>query len=100
MVCFRRFFLNMLKTNRCVALLLVLAMLCGMITTACADVVTLGIYFCGRRTAEDGSEVIVRLEGRFRVMQNGEEAGTIEAGKETLTLNGTERIRIPCSPIV
>ena len=86
--------MNMLKTNRCVALLLVLAMLCGMITTACADVVTLGIYFCGRRTAEDGSEVIVRLEGRFRVMQNGEEAGTIEAGKETLTLNGTERIRI------
>ena len=84
----------MIKANRCIALFLALALLCGMVTTACADVVTLGIYFCGRKTAEDGSETIVRLEGKFRVTQNGEEAGIIEAGKETLTLNGTDRIRI------
>ena len=84
----------MIKTNRCIALILVLALLCGIVTTACADVVTVGIYFCGRRIAEDGSEVYVRLEGKFRVMQNGEEAGTINAGKETLTLNGTGKIRI------
>ena len=86
--------MNMIKANRCIALFLVLSLLCGMITAACADVVTLGIYFCGRKTAEDGTETIVRLEGRFRVTQNGEEVGIIDAGKNTLTLNGTERIRI------
>ena len=84
----------MIKANRCIALFLVLALLCGLMTAACADVVTLGIYFCGRRIAEDGSEKIVRLDDRFRVTQNGEEAGIIEAGKNTLTLNSTERIRI------
>ncbi len=86
--------MSMIKTNRCIALVLVLALLCGMTVTACADVVTLGIYFCGRRTAEDGSEVIVKLQGKFRVMQNGEEIGTIEAGKNTLTLNSTDKVRI------
>ena len=86
--------MNMIKTNRCIALVLILALLCGMAVTACADVMTLGIYFCGRRIAEDGSEVIVRLQGRFSVMQNGEEIGTIEAGKDTLTLNSTDKVRI------
>ena len=81
----------MIKANRCIALVLILAMLCGMAVTAEADVATLGIYFCGRRTAEDGSEVIVRLQGRFRVTQNGEEVGTINAGKDTLTLNSTDK---------
>ena len=94
MVCILEAVLNMIMKNRCIALLLVLALLCGMIMTAQAEVVTLGIYFCGRRIAEDGSETIVRLEGRFRVTQNGEEAGVIDAGKNTLTLAGTERIRI------
>ena len=84
----------MLKSNRCFAILLVLALLCGMIPAAQADVVTLGIYFCGRRISADGTENIVRLDGTFRVLQNGDEIGTIEAGKETLTLPDTERIRI------
>ena len=52
----------MTKTSRCIALFLVLALLCGLSTTVHADVVTLGIYFCGRRMTEDGSETIVRLE--------------------------------------
>ena len=88
----------MTKSSRCIALILVLALLCGMIQTACADVVTLGIYFCGRRTTEDGSQQTVRLEGRFRVTQNGEEVGIITAGDNTLTLNSTERIRIEPLP--
>jgi len=88
----------MIKTSRCIALLLILTLLCGMITVVHADVVTLGIYFCGRRTAEDGTEQIVRLDGRFRVTQNGQEAGTIDAGKTTLTLPGTDRIRIEPLP--
>ena len=86
--------MKMIKANRCIALILVLALLCGMTITASADVATLGIYFCGRRTAEDGSEVIVKLQGRFRVMQNGEEIGTINAGKDTLTLNSMDKVRI------
>ena len=84
----------MLKSNRCIALLLVLVLLCGMISAAQADVVTLGIYFCGRKVSADGTENIVRLDGTFRVLQNGDEIGTIEAGKGTLTLPDTERIRI------
>ena len=88
----------MKKAGRFIALFLALALVCGTVQTACADVVTLGIYFCGRRTAEDGSEQIVRLEGRFRVTQNGEEIGTINAGKDTLTLSSTERIRIEPMP--
>ncbi len=90
--------MNMVKTGRCIALILVIALLCGMIQTAGADVVSLGIYFCGRRTAADGSQQIIRLEGRFRVTQNGEEAGIITAGKDILTLGSTERIRIEPLP--
>ena len=86
--------MNMIKANRCIALILALALLCGMITAAHADVVTINIYFCGRKTGADGSETIVRLDGKFRVTQNGEDAGVIEAGKGTLTLADTERIRI------
>ena len=70
----------MKKAGRFIALFLTIVLLCGTVQTACADVVTLGIYFCGRKTMEDGSQQIVRLEGRFRVTQNGEEIGTINAG--------------------
>ena len=89
----------MKKASRFIALILMIALLSGItVQTASADVFSLGIYFCGRRTAEDGTEQIVRLEGRFRVLQNGEEAGIITAGKDVLTLNGTERIRIEPMP--
>ena len=88
----------MMKASRCLAFILALTLICGMITIADADVVTLGIYLCGKRTAEDGSESVIRLEGKFRVTQNGEEAGIIQAGKTTLTLNSTERIRISPMP--
>ena len=90
--------MNMVKTGRCIALILLITLLCGMIQTAGADVVSLGIYFCGRRTAADGSQQVIRLEGRFRVTQNGEEAGIITAGKDILTLGSTDRIRIEPLP--
>jgi len=88
----------MMKASRFTAFILAVAMICGMISFAAADVVTLGIYFCGKRTAEDGTETVVRLEGKFVVTRNGEEAGVIQAGKTTLTLPGTERIRIAPMP--
>ena len=69
----------MTKACRCIALILILVLLCGLIQTAGADVASLGIYFCGRKTAEDGTQQIVKLEGRFRVMQDGREAGEIDA---------------------
>ena len=69
----------MMKASRFTAFILAVAMICGMITFAAADVVTLGIYFCGKRTAEDGTETVVRLEGKFIVTRNGEEAGVIQA---------------------
>ena len=61
----------MRKTGRILAALLILALLCGMIPAAGAEVVTVGVYFSGRRIAEDGSESFVKLEGSFRVIQNG-----------------------------
>ena len=86
--------MKMRKANRSIALFLALALLCGMAVTVHAEVATLGIYFCGKRTSDDGSVTVVKLEGRFRVTQNGEDVGIIQAGKETLTLNSTERVRI------
>lgn len=85
-------------TSRLMALLLAVAMLCGMITVAAAEVATLGVYFCGKRTAEDGSESVIRLSGQFRVTRNGEEVGVIDAGKTTVTLSGTDRVRIAPMP--
>ena len=87
-----------MKASRLAALMLILVLLCGLAAAARADVATLGIYFCGKRVAEDGTETIVRLDGKFSVTQNGEEIGTIQAGKETITLPGTERIRIAPLP--
>ena len=90
--------MNMTKASRFIVLILVAALLCGLIQTAGADVVSIGIYFCGRRTADDGTQQVVRLEGRFRVTQNGEEAGIIQAGHGILTLGSADRIRIEPIP--
>ena len=48
-----------LKASRLAALMLILVLLCGLTAAARADVATLGIYFCGKRVAEDGTETIV-----------------------------------------
>ena len=79
---------------RLIACLLIMTLVCGMMTVSSAAVATLGIYFCGVRTAADGTKETVRLDGRFRVLQNGVEAGEIDAGKSTVTLPDTERVRI------
>ena len=84
----------MVKGKRLISLLLAFALVCGTVSVASADVATLGIYFCGIRTAADGTKTTVRLDGQFRVFQNGREAGTIEAGKSVVTLPETERVRI------
>ena len=48
--------------------------------------------------AEDGSWNSVATDGDFRIYQNGQEVGTIAAGRETLTLNSMDRIRIEPVP--
>ena len=84
----------MTKVKRIIALLLALLLVLGLVPTAGADVVTVGVYFCGKRSTGNGPETTVKLEGRFRVLQNGEDAGVIEAGKTTVTLPDTDRIRL------
>ena len=85
---------EMTKKTRLISLLLILCLVCGMVLLASADVATLGVYLCGIRTAADGTKNTIRLEGQFRVLQNGEEIGIIEAGKSTVTLTDLNRVRI------
>ena len=84
----------MFRTRRILLGLTALLLLCALIPAACAEVSTLGVYLTGVRTAEDGSTVTERLEGSFRVLQNGVDIGTVEAGKTTVTLTDTERVRL------
>ena len=87
----------MSKAKRFLLLILCVAVL-GLWTTAHADLVTVGIYLTGMVPAEDGSWRSVATDGDFRIYQNGQEVGTIAAGRETLTLNSMDRIRIEPVP--
>ena len=96
-VCYRRV-LPMKKTVRLLSLLLILLLALGGWTAAHADVVSVGVYLTGMLPAEDGTQTAVKLEGRFRIYQDGVEIGTVKAGVETLTLDSTDRIRIEPMP--
>ena len=87
----------MSKTARFLALVLCVLLLGGM-TAAHAEMVTVGITLTGLIPDGNGSFRSVKPEGEFRVFQNGEEAGVIAAGRETLTVNSRERIRIEPVP--
>ena len=87
----------MSKARRFLILILCAALL-GICTAANADQVTVGILLTGMVPAEDGTYRSVTLEGDFRIYQNGREIGTIAAGRETLTLNSLERVRIEPVP--
>ena len=87
----------MSKAKRFLLLILCAAVL-GLWTTAHADMVTVGIYLTGMVPAEDGSWRSVTADGNFRIYQNGQEIGTIAAGRETLTLSSMDRIRIEPVP--
>ena len=85
------------KAARFLALVLCILLLGGM-TEAHAEMVTVGITLTGLIPDGNGSFRSVVPEGEFRVFQNGEEAGVIAAGRDTLTLNSRERIRIEPVP--
>ena len=88
----------MKRTVRLLSLLLILTLALGGWTAARADVVSVGVYLTGMIPAEDGTQTAVKLEGRFRIYQDGVEIGTVKAGGETLTLDSTDRIRIEPMP--
>ncbi len=83
---------------RWISLILCAALIWAAIPSACAEPVSFGVWLAGILTEEDGTETQVRLEGKFRVYQNGTEAGIISAGGETITLPNAERIRIEPLP--
>ncbi len=87
----------MKKSLRVLSLVLCILLLSGL-TAAQAELITVGISLTGVISVEDGSIRTVTPEGRFRVYQNGLEIGEIAAGRETLTVNNADRIRIEPLP--
>ena len=87
----------MKKALRFLSLVLCVLLLFGL-TAAQAELITLGISLTGVISEGDGSVRTVTPEGSFRVYQNGREIGEIAAGRETLTVNNTDRIRIEPMP--
>ena len=71
---------------RIILLLLAITLAAGLIMPAAAEPMTLGVWVRGIRTLEDGSTVQASVEGSFRVLQGGLEAGIIQAGGKPVTL--------------
>ena len=80
----------MKKATRFLSILLCALLLAGTVHTALAEAVTLNIYVSGET---DTAGEYVKLDGKFRVWQNGEEIGEIEAGG-SITLPEGARIQI------
>lgn len=80
----------MKKATRFLSILICILLLAGMADTAMAEAVTINIYVSGET---DTAGEYVKLDGRFRVWQNGEEIGEIQTG-ESITLPEGTRIHI------
>ena len=80
----------MKKATRFLSILLCILLLAGTVHMGLAEAVTLNIYVSGEM---DTAGEYVKLDGRFRVWQNGEEIGEIQAG-ESITLPEGARIHI------
>ena len=86
------------KAMRFLSLALGVLLLCALTCAAQAELVTAGILLTGMVPEADGSFRSVTVEGDFRVYQDGVEVGIISAGRDTLMLNNTARIRIEPVP--
>ena len=73
-----------------------LALVCSPLS-ARAAVVSLRVTVTGETTAPDGTALHVPLEGAFRVLQNGQDAGILRTG-EPMTLTDGERVRLEPLP--
>lgn len=81
--------------TRFVSLLLSVILLCGLLEVARGgELTTLGVYFCGLVQREDGTSERVKLEGKFRIIQNGIEIGTVQAGEESVLLTSADPVSI------
>jgi len=80
--------------TRLLSFFLALGLLCGLSAPASANVMTLGVWFRGIVEAEDGSTTQIPLEGSFRVTQGGLERGVIQAGVNTVNLEGTDPVTL------
>lgn len=85
----------MMKRYRVLALLLSMIMLCGLFAPAYGgELATLGVYFFGLQDREDGTQERVKLEGKFRIIQNGEEIMNIQAGEESALLTSSDPVTV------
>ena len=78
----------MKKWIRLGLILLTAALIISAAAPARAEVMTIGVWLRGVRTAADGSQVQVPLNGSFRVLKGGLEEGVIAAGENTIALYG------------
>ena len=83
----------MKKATRFLTILLCALLLAGTVHTVLAEAVTLNIYVSGET---DTAGEYVKLNGKFRVWQNGEEIGEIDAGG---AISLPEGARIQIEPI-
>ena len=81
-----------------VVLTAVLLLLFLLATSASAEVVSLRVVLTGRCINADGTEGEINLNGSFRVLTDGTEAGIAEAFGEALTLPSGERVRLVPMP--
>ncbi len=89
MITRHRFFKNL------IAILLSIILICSMLEVVFAgELTTLGVYFFGLVQKEDGSSERVKLEGKFRIVQNGTEIGTVQAGEESVLLTSAGTVTI------
>ena len=85
----------MTRRYRIPALLLSLILLCGLFAPAFGgELTTLGVYFCGLKDRGDGTQERVKLEGKFRIIQNGEEIMNIQAGEESALLSSPDTVEL------
>ena len=82
------------KLIRGMGILLAVLILTGLGNGARADVATIGVSFTGRTELEDGTWSEKELEGSFRLIQNGEIVADLRAWQDTVTVTGTERLRL------
>ncbi|MBQ9210568.1 MAG: carboxypeptidase regulatory-like domain-containing protein [Clostridia bacterium] len=84
--------------TRIIPLALALALIFSLMSSAAADVMTVGVYFRGIVEQADGSSGQVPLSGSFRVMQGGMDRGVIQAGESTVTVEGTDPVTLVPMP--
>ena len=82
------------KLIRGMGILLAVLILTGLGNGARADVATIGVSFTGRTELEDGTWSEKELEGSFRGIHTGEIGADLRAWQYTVTVTGTERLRL------